>query len=926
MVDSPTLSASQPAPIRTTTDRVVVGTLLVGGVAMLSAAQGLMAWAGAAMLLIGLYELRPLLPSHRSPALRHLLPYLVLGVTFVGLFWEPLLGRPPATRDHGIHYYQTQLLYDELLPSGRLWGWSASFGAGYPFGENYPVLGYLLSGLAHALSGGLISLRTSYAWGVAGTWGLGTVAVGWLAHGLVARTTGRQRGVADWAFCAAGLLWLFDAGASRQGGWNYLMFHGVWPQMLSAVLWTLSLSLSMAATERPSPRRLGAAALVLGASVTAHPFGMLAAAASGGLWLVALLVSPTKDPAPLRTWAIVHTGAVAVCIGVVLVFFGSADGMARSPVPWSPLGELAYETVTGTLFPTHWAWLGPAFIVGALALIRRPHALGTLALLLVLALLLLGSHEAMTVLRLDLIVAGFKNLQFPRYTIELKPVMFAIAGVGAALLPSAVRSLTDRRLTRGPAWVLALAVAPMLTTGLHDLGRVRTRPVGALDTLEANPQGEHEAALREVLQAEADAHAGPLRVAFFRNKMSGGTYPIFAITDVGARLVLDGHVPAVNFKHRIRRAPAGYDALGITHVIHDRPLPDNETRMQSRLTELGRFGAYHLARYTPEDTAPRARIDRGALELVLDEVERVELDVQADMGAKITLLQAPHVRWDATLDGEPIDTVVRKSTVGLSLLGVDVPHGGRLVLAYRRTPKERIAGWFSLVAIALGLVALSRGRPLRFQPRATPDATTLALAAVASSFIVLIGIRQLQHRALVTTWQHFAAAVGYPGGPRPSDDPPADALPVVHRDLVLDGVLDLRRTPERACNGLMGKDVLPGCSEAEHAPVMATAYRAPYLYRCVEFGLPAGAGVEILLGNGTQAVTGLLVRRLLGSNGKGVRFGVAQAPKKLRSDTVEFHAEAGQPAVATLVNGGRHMERFCIAAAEVGPPPSPATE
>ncbi|MEM6296350.1 MAG: hypothetical protein AAGA54_34080 [Myxococcota bacterium] len=920
------MSASRPAPIRTATDRVVVGVLLVGGVALLAAAHGLAAWLGAAMLVGGLYELRPLLPTPLPARVRHALPYLVLGAAFVALFWEPLLGRPPATRDHGIHYYQTQLLYDELLPSGRLWGWSASFGAGYPFGESYPVLGYLLSGLAHALSGGLISLRTSYAWGVAGTWGLGTVAVGWLAHGLVARTTGERRGVADWAFCAAGVLWLFDAGASRQGGWNYLMFHGVWPQMLSAVLWTLSLSLLMGALDRPSPRRIGAAALVLGASVAAHPFGMLAAAASGGLWLVALLVSATKAPAPLRTWAAVHVGAVAVCLGVVLVFFGSADGMARSPVPWSPLGELAYETATGTLFPTHWAWLGPAFIVGALALIRRPHALGTLALLLVLSLLVLGSHEAMTVLQLDLLIAGFKNLQFPRYTIELKPVMFAVAGVGAALLPGAVRSLGPRRLGRAPAWVLAVAIAPMLTTGLHDLGRVRTRPVGALDTLEANPQGKHEDELRAALQAEAHAHDGPLRVAFFRNKMSGGTYPIFAITDAGARLVLDGHVPAVNFKHRIRRAPTGYDALGVTHVIYDRPLPDNETRMMSRLTEVGRFGAYHLARYTPEGTAPRARIDRGALELLVDETERVELDVQSDGPAKVTLLQAPHVRWDVTLDGEPIDTVVRKSTVGLSLLGVDVPHGGRLAFAYRRTPKERAGGWLSLFSIAIGLASLGRGRPLRPRPRSIPDGTTLALVSVLGGVFLVVGVRHLQGKALVTTWQHFASAVAYPDGPRPADEPPPDALPVFHRDLVLDDALDVQRSPSRACNGLMGKDVLPGCSEAEHAPVMATAYRAPYLYRCVEFGLPPGASAEIPLGDGSHAVTGLLVRRLLGSNGKGIRFGVAREPKKLRTDSVEFHAQAGEAAVATLVNGGRQMERFCIAAAEVGPPPTPSAD
>lgn len=917
------LDASRPPATRTSTDRLLVGLLFACGTALAVSGPGLGRWLGTAMLLGGAWELRYIV--RRPPLLlRRLAPVVVLLGAYVGLFWELLLGRPPGSRDHAIHYYQTRLLWEELIPSGRLWGWSDTLGAGYPYGESYPVLGYLLGGVSNAVTFGVVGPRASYAWGIAITWALGMVAVGWLAYTIVSAMRPGDRSAARWAFCAGGLLWLFDAGASRQGGWNYLLFHGVWPQMFSAVLWALSLTLTLRALERPSPRRIAAAALVLGASVTAHPFGMLAAAASAGLLLVAVFAFPGVMPAPFRTWALVHLGAAAVAVSVVLVFFGSAAGMARSPVQWSPLGQLSYETLTGGLFPTHWAWLGPLFILGLFAIARRPSTLGLFSVLLCAALVVLGSHESMTVLRLDLVVAGFKNLQFPRYTIELKPVMFAIAGVGAVLLPVAVRSVAPAlRPSRPRAWLFAALAAPFLASFAPDLGRLKTRPVGALDTLEAHPEGIEEAAMLALLRDEAAAADGPLKVAYLRHGMGGGMFPIYAIADAGADLVLDGHIAAVNFKHRIRRDPTGYDALGVTHVIHDRPLGEREKIFADRLRELDTFGRYHVARYVPEATMPRVRIDHGSAAVTTDEDEHIRIDVDTPEPATVLLRQAPHLRWQATFNGEPIDIDAAKRITGLTLLSVRVPGSGQLELTYRRTPTERAAGWLSVFAWVVGLGALALGRPLRFRARPTlPNASwPVAVLLVA---VALVGVQRVQTTNLQRTWQHFAADRAYRGAPMPDDDDASeDQRPQLVRDLVDEDAVVFKRTPTLVCNGLTGKDVLAGCSEAEHRPVRATTYRAPYLFRCLEFGVPPGGVVEIKLGDGTHDVLGRLTRRLLGAPGRKLQFGAGRAPKKLASDNLDFFVRAEgreEAAVATLINGGRHLERFCLSVAEVSPP------
>ena len=93
------------------------------------------------------------------------------------LLWPLWWGIPPASRDHGIHYYQVHLLVHEMIPRHALSGWVTDYNNGYPYGESYPVLGYLWCAAPHLLSFGLVGLRTSYAWGVLGVWLLSVVAI-----------------------------------------------------------------------------------------------------------------------------------------------------------------------------------------------------------------------------------------------------------------------------------------------------------------------------------------------------------------------------------------------------------------------------------------------------------------------------------------------------------------------------------------------------------------------------------------------------------------------------------------------------------------------------------------------------------------------------------------------------------------------------
>ena len=925
------------------------------GAALAVVSTGLLRWLGTAAVLTTAPPLVRM--AWRHPwwqARRDRLPPVLLVALAVLVLGPLLAGDPPSSRDHGIHYFQIRMMVEELLPSGKLWGWSQTLNHGYPYGESYPVLGYLWMAAAHLLSFGAISLRTSYAWGLAALWMLSTGVAWWLASGIV-RELGSKRATeteaesessasagpasaAGWAGLVAAALWMLDPGASRQGGWNYLMFHGVWPQLLAATLWAASLGLTWRAMARPTPRRLAFAMLTLGASLWSHPFAMLTAAASAGAFMMVIVLVPgaRRWPGPWRSWAVIHIGGALLGAAWVTTFFTSAASMARSPVPWIPLGEIGTNVIQGTLLPTAWAWAGPLVVLGAVLIVRRGGTKGWLILGLAIVLLVLASEEAISVLRLDLVLSGFKNLQFPRYTIPLKPLWFALAGVGVAQVLTWIAARRFEPVAPpadASAWLrrsmVALLLAPLAATVVPQTGRLLARPVGSIDTLRDDGLATDEAKLLAALEREAAdlPPDRPLTVAFMRAEMSGATYPIATIADAGARLALDSHIPTVNFKHRLRRKPAAYASLGVTHVIHDRPIPEEEERLAEALELVGQYGPFTLDRFTP----PRDRQRRiaemrgpGEIEIIDEQTERLELQV-TDVGHRSRLIigRAPHVRWELTFDDEVLEIEPRPTdNNGLSGMSVVLPHDGRVVLRYVVEDYERYAGWCSAVMLVLGLLAIAIGGPPLATREPSPAARRMSLVVVVAGVLVAIVVVGMRQRGkLAQSWTEF---VTDSGELEHYGDDPEDFQFV--RDFIVDDAMAIDQDYTKVCSGLMGKDVRAGCSEAAHAVNVSFMYRAPYLYRCLRISIPARGNVELAfpaLTDEGNRVYGILLRHDRKGTGKALRWGTGQTSRgPTRNRTHEFMLEANDGRVPSLKfrNDGNAIEQVCVALSEMTPP------
>ncbi|HWB78395.1 MAG TPA: hypothetical protein VG755_25695 [Nannocystaceae bacterium] len=903
---------------------------IVAIAALVLLSSGLMRWLAVAALLACVGELAPRLvvpaPIVRPLAwVRARAPLVLLVVVAAALLWPLVVGRPPASRDHAIHYFQARILVDEMLPSGRLSGWTDRLNHGFPYGEGYPTLGYLWVSAAHLLSFGAIDLRTSYAWGLLGVWALSLWGT-WRLAALVTEdvldrlgnVTDPQR-VAAWGGCAAALAWLLDPGAARQGGWNYLMFHGVWPQLLSAALWIASLVAIARALRQPSPRRIAIAALLAAGGLLAHPFGLLTIAGSAFAFVVVLAIADDAKRGPvgkIRVVALVHAFALALAFAGLATFLAAAGEMGRSPVAWSELGELTAKLATGDLFAGTWVYAGAFAVVGLGLALWSGRTIAWVAASTAIGMLVLASQDAITVLRLDLLTAAFKNLQFPRFAIALKPLVFAFAGMALVVIVRAA-ALAWRERAPSPSRTrrlfIAIVLAPLFATLLGRMDALARRPIGAIDTLAYSGHDEDEAALREALRAED----GPLRVAFLRSGMGGGMYPLFAIADAGGAAVLDGHVPTVNFVYVVeKRTPSVLKRLGVTHVIHDRPLGDDEPALAKALIEVGVFGPYTLARLDLEpDDGPRFVKNRG--DGVITEVssgpQSLVLDVDTT-GAELSLSRAPSERWGWLLDGEELEPIIASvQGGGLDLLAVQLPHGGRLELVWKVGRAEKLGPWVSGIAALLALVALAFARPLVFAER-LHGARALSISRVLLVLTIVLALAWIVRRQstqLAATWDEYAADRAYRRDAKSGELAFAD-------DLTVSDEIVMTRSDRRACDGLLGRDVLDDCEEGDHRPHPSFLFVDPYIYRCTSFGIPPGDTATVTLGDAGDEVLAFVQRHGGDLRGDELRWSTGAGSAGLGSRRVDIHFRPDKHkdgATLTITNQGDDLEDVCVGAA-----------
>lgn len=330
--------------------------------------------------------------------------------------WPLLTGQMPVTADHTVHLSRAQA-YCDVLAQLKLRGFSQMWGFGVPIGELYPVLGDLGYCSAKALGAGP---KRAYAWVFFLVMLIGIHSQFWLGKSLVSREKPR---IASAVGVLSALLWACDLGAYREGGWNYTVLFGVWPQSLATSLVWLALVAVARAIKKPKRWRL--AALLIAAALLAHPMALLHLGIMG---VLLGLTQKSPDSGGRFFWCVGIGAGLSAWWWVPMLF--SRSMMAN-------YGWLFDSTPTllRALAKGQWAQHMPSFVgyaavagivIAILGQTRWTKVVAAGALVLWLA----TSKSLFELLHFELWGSAWTHLQYQRFLISAKPALFALAALG----------------------------------------------------------------------------------------------------------------------------------------------------------------------------------------------------------------------------------------------------------------------------------------------------------------------------------------------------------------------------------------------------------------------------------------------------------------------------------------------------------------
>ena len=656
---------------------------------------------------------------------------LALALVPAALLAPRIIGQIPLSHDHATHVFKAWHFWTELVPSGRLRGWSHFWGFGSPADELVPCGGELWVGLFRLLTLGQLSWLRTYAVAVAGLMFFNAYASYRFGRHFFGGAVGV---IAAW-------LTLLDPGQMLEGGWEWHTEWGVWPVTLAACFLELSLVRLDRVLSRASAREVAFAGALVALALITHQVMLVALAVSVPLLCVAHRWGPerARAPAVLRALGALAFGASLAGFFLVPFFTHSADTL---DLGWLhvPLATALERLFTGETFQNFAIALHFLGLLGiALGLRGRTQGSRFFALA-ALACTLLASDVLVRTLHLERVLPSLVKLEVNRLLLVAKLFWFPLVGYALTECVRFARRLLE---TAGLAPRVARAVlvlccaAPFAFPSVwRPLARNLQRPVTGAADLPDWAALEELAAWSRAARARSSEH---YRIAYelWRGNHLPTLMPVFDHT----LLYKAGTTPTQIFKNlpRAEHDPDLYAALSVKYVVTPEP------RDEAWLRPVRRFGGlsvYEFLGYRPE---PFTLLGPGHAELVEFSPERIVLRL-SDTGpsTRLKLHVASYGRWRATQRGAelPIATVPVYSYRYPLLMEVAASNG-ELVFEYVERPADIAGLLLSLLALPglLGALWLAREqRPLvvrvatelgRFRTHARLGAIVLVLSAVA---------------------------------------------------------------------------------------------------------------------------------------------------------------------------------------------------
>lgn len=654
-----------------------------------------------------------------------LLPAFLLAPRFVG--------EMPLSIDHATHLFKSWHFFTELLPSGRLRGWSHYWGFGFPSDELVPCGGELWVALFRALTFGQLSWLRTYALAFAAL----MILKGYAAFRFGRHFFGIGAGV------VAAWLSVLDPGAMLEGGWEWHTTFGVWPVTLAASYVELALVRFDRVLSAGRARDVAAAGFWVGAALLTHQIAIVALALALPLLGIARRLAPDfpRWPAYARGFGALLLGFALASFFVVPFFTHTADTL---DLGWlhEPLPVIVERLFSGKTFQNFSPVLHYLGLFGIVLAFRSRKAGGTFFAATALVCVLLASDVLVRTLHLERVLPSLIKLEVNRLLLVAKLFWFPLIGYAAV---ESVRFLSRGLARAGLGTSAVRVIFVLLGIGVllvpdvsrYALGLAQQKVIGPADIVDYRD-------LQRVLEWTRARHeqGGPrYRIAY--ELWRGNHLPTLAPVFDQTPFYKAGTTPTQIFKN-LPRAPGDYQlyaAMSVKYIVAPGLRSDPALRL------LKRFGSMFVYEFLGYRAEPFSVLGKGHAELLEFSDERIRLrlrDTAPDTRLKLHV--ASYSRWRATLSGRelPITTVPVYDFRYPMLM--EVPAGdGELVFEYVRRTADWLGFGLSLAAIPGFLLVLWAGR--RFRPTVMRVAARVerglrpaAIAAAALLSVALVGV------------------------------------------------------------------------------------------------------------------------------------------------------------------------------------------
>ncbi len=590
-----------------------------------------------------LCEHPPSLRGHRLAWLGPSLPYVTLFLVSAGLLWPCILGEMPKSQDHTVHLTRAWHFVTQMLKHGHLSGWSDLWFAGWPAGEDYPPGGDYWISAFYLGTFGLLGWEASYAVAFLCFYAVSGFAI----YSFGKKYLGRPAGL------LAALFFLLDRGYYREGGWNYTVWWGVWPQILCLAFIFFSFSRLDEVVKRGSAKDYLLGAFCIGYAILCHPVSVVYFGLALPIYLAARLLS-TEEKRGLVLARVLGVFALGGMLAAywVLPYTAKGSWMVKIGELWKSLPELAQGLIQGNIFTNvtpPLVWLG--LLGAAVAAWRRSYP-GIFLFGLAASLLFISSSTAFEKLHLAEISPAFNQIQFQRLPIISKTCLFLLGGYALQVFFAHHQKWHFQWKRYALALLLAFAVAPFVEPVLQSWGKTYGAELGRMTRSKDFPQWqdyqEFLAWSKDLKKKEPEffriAYVGPYNNHFFAAAPVYNGIPAYKV----------GYTPCTTFKNKPDLGdPELYRVLSVKYVVA------NGYPGQGNLKLVKRFGSitvhqnlgYSPKRYTLEGP--------GRVEVLRFDREQMKMRVSgASKHSKLIIHRANYANWQASVDGEtlPIKT------------------------------------------------------------------------------------------------------------------------------------------------------------------------------------------------------------------------------------------------------------------------------